>query len=291
MTKVTKAVIPAAGLGTRFLPITKSLPKEMLPIIDVPTLELIVREAVAAGIKDILIIVSGGKNTIENHFDYNYELEDRLLKAEKNEEVAKLREIAELANLYFIRQKQPKGLGHAILCAESFVGDQPFAILLGDDLVFSKTPAIAQLSAQYEKTGSSVLGVQEVDPHEVDKYGIIAPLKKDDRLYEIKGIIEKPALQSAPSNLAVLGRYVLTPQIFNALKTIEPGKNGEYQLTDAIFKLLENEKVYAYDFVGDRHDVGDRFGYLKAQITYALNSPTLGQKTRKYIVELAKSLD
>lgn len=291
---VRKAVIPAAGLGTRFLPVTKSSPKEMLPIIDTPTIQLIVEEAVASGIKEILIITNAHKHDMENHFDVNYELETRLKESGKHDLAAEVRSIANIANVHFVRQKEPKGLGHAVLCAKAFVGNEPFAVLLGDDLVVNRQgkPALKQLIEAYEATKSTILGVQTVLKKDVSKYGIVKPALngyKKDRVTQIEDMVEKPKVEEAPSTLAVLGRYVITPEIFEILETTKPGKGGEIQLTDGIRILLTRQKVYAYDFEGERYDVGDKFGFVKATIDFALERDDLKEATQKYINSLKKS--
>ncbi|MEG0364329.1 MAG: UTP--glucose-1-phosphate uridylyltransferase GalU [Erysipelotrichales bacterium] len=289
--KVRKAVIPAAGLGTRFLPATKSIPKEMLPIVDVPTIQIIIEEAVASGIEEILIITSPSKHAMENHFDYSYELEHRLLESNKQEEAKMIKDIANMANIHYIRQKEPKGLGHAINCARTFVGDEPFAILLGDDIVVNDTkPALAQLINAYEETGYSILGVQSVDKNQVSKYGVIDPIDAldENNLCELKGMVEKPAIDEAPSNLAAMGRYVLTSDIFDILDKQEPGKGNEIQLTDAIEKLMHTSKVYACNFSGTRYDVGDKLGFVKATIDFALKKPELKEDLISYINEIIK---
>ncbi len=277
--KVRKAIIPAAGLGTRFLPFTKSSPKEMLPLIDKPTIQYIIEEAVASGIEEIVIITSSTKHTMENHFDVNWELEQRLLAKGKEEECKEIRDIANLANIYYIRQKEPKGLGHAILTARSFIGDEPFAIMLGDDVVVNDdNPAIGQLIKQYEKTGVSILGTQEVSKEDTVKYGIVKPSgtsEKNGKLMKLSGMVEKPDLGTAPSQSAVLGRYLLTPEIFDVLETQEPGKGGEIQLTDAIQRLMSKQVVYSYDFDGKRYDIGNKLGFLEATIEFALNREDL----------------
>lgn len=292
MKKVRKAIIPAAGLGTRFLPATKSLAKEMLPIIDIPTIQYIVEEATKSGIEEILIITNGSKHIMENHFDVNFELETRLRASNKIKEAEQIREIANMANVYYVRQKEPKGLGHAVSCAKAFVGDEPFAVLLGDDLIVNKggDPVLKQLIDSYEKTGSSVVGVQEVERKNVSKYGVVKPVKQDGRLIQISDFVEKPAVEVAPSNYAVLGRYVLTPAIFEILEKQTPGKGGEIQLTDAIRTLMDKENVYAYDFQGFRYDVGDKFGFVRATIDFALERDDLKENTAQYIKEIAKLL-
>lgn len=292
MKKIRKAIIPAAGLGTRFLPATKSLPKEMLPIVDIPTIQYIVEEAVKSGIEEILIITNGNKHVMENHFDVNYELETRLLASNKTKEVEQIRAIANMADVYYVRQKEPKGLGHAVSCAKAFVGDEPFAVLLGDDLIINKNgkPVLRQLMDAYEQTGASVVGVQEVERKNVSKYGVVKPVAQDGRLIQISDFVEKPAVEVAPSNFAVLGRYVLTPKIFEILENQTPGKGGEIQLTDAIRTLMDQEKVFAYDFEGFRYDVGDKFGFVRATIDFALDRDDLKESTANYIKDLAKLL-
>lgn len=292
---VKKAIIPAAGLGTRFLPITKSLPKEMLPIVDVPTIQLIVEEAAKSGIEEILIITNSNKQSIENHFDVNYELETRLTNSNKLDKVQQIRDIANIADVHYIRQKEPKGLGDAIHRAKAFVGDEPFAILLGDDIVYTgdEKPALKQLMDAFDEKQASILGVQAVKMDDVDKYGIVK-LSDDDNsqsdLHKIASIIEKPSIEKAPSNLAVLGRYILTSEIFEILENIPPGKNDEIQLTDAISILLEKQVVYALEFKGTRYDVGDKFGYIKANIDYALNNDEISSELSSYLKELGSKL-
>lgn len=285
---VKKAIIPAAGLGTRFLPATKSMPKEMLPIVDVPSIQYIVEEAVESGIKEILIITNPYKKCIEDHFDKTFELEERLSRSGKTEELEMIHKISEMVDLFFVRQKEPKGLGHAILCAKAFVGNEPFAVMLGDDVVANKTgkPAIKQLMEQYELTGSSILGVQEVPMEETKKYGIVQTNQMiKEGLYDLDNIIEKPKL-NPPGNLAVMGRYVLSPGIFEHLSRQQPGALGEIQLTDAIAELMKKEKVYAYQFKGKRYDIGDKLGYLKAILDFALERDSLREALLGYIQEL-----
>ena len=292
MKKIKKAIIPAAGLGTRFLPATKSLPKEMLPIVDTPTIQYIVEEAVASGIEEILIITNGNKHSMENHFDVNFELETRLRLSKKEKEAEQIRAIANMANIFYVRQKEPKGLGHAVSCAKSFVGEEPFAVLLGDDLIINKNgkPVLRQLIDVYEQTSSSVIGVQEVKQEDVSKYGVVKPVTQNGRTIEISDFVEKPPVEKAPSRFAVLGRYVLTPAIFEILDNQTPGKGGEIQLTDAIRTLMDREHVYAYDFEGFRYDVGDKFGFVRATIDFALEREDLKESTANYIKELAKKI-
>lgn len=292
---IRKAVIPAAGLGTRFLPATKAIPKEMLPIVDIPTIQYIVEEAVQSGIEEILIITNSNKHCMENHFDKSYELEARLLESGKQKEVDMINSIAGMANTYYVRQKEPKGLGHAILCAKSFIGNEPFAILLGDDVVVNKggKPALKQLIDVYQKMGASVVGVQTVAEENVHKYGIVAPdqhFKGSDRLSKLYDMVEKPKKEDAPSRLAVLGRYVLTPEIFDLLENQTAGAGGEIQLTDAIKRLMSTQAVYAYDFEGYRYDVGDKFGFIQATVDFALDREELHDSVAAYIKELAAKL-
>lgn len=289
--KIRKAVIPAAGLGTRFLPATKALPKEMLPIVDIPTVQYIVEEAVASGIEEILVITNSTKHVMENHFDKNYELEERLKVSGKKAQLEEIDRISHLANIFYIRQKEPKGLGDAILCAKSFIGDEPFAILLGDDVVVNEggKPALKQLIEQYSTTQASIVGVQTVEKKDVSKYGIVAPSQshpKSGRLVKLSGMVEKPTLEKAPSQMAVLGRYVLTPEIFDLLETQQKGAGNEIQLTDAIMRLMDRQAVYAYDFEGIRYDVGDKFGFIKATIDFALKRDELKQQVQEYIDSL-----
>ena len=289
MQKVTKAVIPAAGLGTRFLPATKACPKEMLPIVDKPTIQYIIEEALASGIKDILIITGHNKRSIEDHFDYNPELELNLREHGKDELLTMVKEIGDI-NLHYIRQKEPKGLGHAILCAKSFVGDEPFAVLLGDDVVYNEEkPCLEQLLDVYDATGASVLGCQTVPQDKVSSYGIVASEATEDaRIFKVNDMVEKPTVEEAPSRLAVLGRYVITPEIFAILEQTAPGRGGEIQLTDALKVLAKEQAMYAYDFVGRRYDVGDKQGYLEATVEYALRRPELREKFLCYLQQIVK---
>ncbi|MFF2857187.1 UTP--glucose-1-phosphate uridylyltransferase GalU [Peribacillus sp. NPDC058002] len=275
MKKITKAIIPAAGLGTRFLPATKAMPKEMLPIVDKPTIQYIVEEAVASGIKDIIIVTGKGKRAIEDHFDYAPELEQNLLEKGKVELLNKVQYSSKLANIHYIRQKEPKGLGHAVWCARKFIGDEPFAVLLGDDIVQSETPCLKQLMNQFEETNNSIIGVQTVPKDETNRYGIIDPAFQDGRLYQVENFVEKPALGTAPSNLAIMGRYILTPEIFSMLDQQEAGAGGEIQLTDAIQRLNQLQQVFAYDFEGKRYDVGEKLGFVKTTIEFALQDKEL----------------
>mgnify|MGYP000888587672 FL=1 len=275
MPTVRKAIIPAAGLGTRFLPATKAMPKEMLPIVDKPTIQYIVEEAVASGIEDILIVTGKGKRAIEDHFDSSFELEQTLLGKGKLELLRRVRHSHSLVDIHYIRQKEPLGLGHAVWCARKFIGDEPFAVLLGDDIVKAQTPCIRQLIEQYERRKGSVVGVQAVDRGEVSRYGIIDPDPLTDRLYRVNRMVEKPELSGAPSNLAIMGRYVLTPGIFAELERAQPGAGGEIQLTDAIQRLSEKEDVYGYRFEGTRFDVGEKLGFITTSLAFALDDDDL----------------
>lgn len=289
--KVKKAVIPAAGYGTRFLPATKAQPKEMLSIVDKPAIQYIVEEAVAAGIEEILIINGRNKESIVNHFDKSPELENALEKSGKDEFLELVQSISGMANVHFVRQKEMKGLGHAIHCAKAFVGNEPFAVLLGDDIVYNdEKPCLKQLTDVYEEKGCSVVGVQTVDPSQVDKYGIIAGDKIDDRTYKLTDMVEKPAVDEAPSNAAILGRYILTPEVFGHLENTKPGKGGEIQLTDALHSLLKEQGIYAYDFEGTRYDTGDKLGFLKATVEYALRHDQVKDGFKAYIKDMAAKL-
>ena len=289
MHKVKKAIIPAAGLGTRFLPATKSLPKEMFTIIDTPTIQYIVEEAVKSGIEEICIITNSTKHIMENHFDYNFELETRLKERGEIEKYEEIRKIPNMCKIFYVRQLEPKGLGHAILCAKEFINNEPFAVLLGDDLMVNEKPVLKQLIEKFNETNYSILGVQTVPKKDVCKYGNITPNSDIiNRTVEVKDLVEKPKVEEAKSQLAVLGRYVLTPTIFKYLETQERGKGNEIQLTDAIRRMLSEEKVYAYDFEGIRYDIGDKFGYVKAIIDFALKNPELKDKTEDYINSIKK---
>ena len=284
--QIKKAIIPAAGLGTRFLPATKAMPKEMLPILDKPTIQYIVEEASRAGIEDIIIVTGKHKRAIEDHFDNQKELEMVLEDKGKTELLEKVQYSTELANIFYVRQKEQKGLGHAIYSARQFIGDEPFAVLLGDDIVESDTPAIKQLMEVYEETGNSVIGVQEVPESETHRYGIIDPLSKKERRYEVQKFVEKPEQGTAPSNLAIMGRYVLTPEIFDYLKTQKKGAGNEIQLTDAIERMNIEHQVFAYDFIGNRYDVGEKLGFVKTTIEYALKDESMKDELKRFLKEL-----
>lgn len=283
--KVRKAIIPAAGLGTRFLPATKAQAKEMLPIVDKPTIQYIVEEAVASGIEEIIIIIGRGKRSIEDHFDKSYELEDALLKKNQIAILEEVQKISSLANLYYVRQKEALGLGHAILCAQSFIGSEPFAVLLGDDIVLSETPCLKQIINVFEYCNSSVVAIQPVPENDVSKYGIIKPkgasLQPD--LFYIDSLVEKPDKHDAPSNFAIMGRYILRPEIFEVLEKLPYGHNGELQLTDAINELNKKQAVLAYNFEGRRYDVGDKIGFIKATIDFALEREDIRQNVLEYL--------
>ncbi len=288
--KVRKAIIPAAGLGTRFLPATKAQPKEMLPIVDKPTIQYIVEEAVKSGIEDIIIISGRGKRAIEDHFDKSYELEETLVKKEKYDMLEEVQSISNLANIHYIRQKEPKGLGHAIACASQFIGNEPFAVLLGDDIMNDNgnTPALKQLMDIYESSHLPVVGVKQVPTEDVSKYGIVAIKKgsQEQNVLEVETLVEKPEAEKAPSNLAIMGRYVLTPGIFELLRNQTPGSGGEIQLTDAICELNKHQQVLATELVGDRYDVGDKFGFIKATIDFALQRYDLKEDVFAYLQEV-----
>ncbi len=288
--KVRKAIIPAAGLGTRFLPATKAMPKEMLPIVDKPTIQYIVEEAIEAGIEDIIIVTGKGKRAIEDHFDISFELEQNLLEKEKYEILEKVQASSKV-EIHYIRQKEPRGLGHAVWCARKFIGDEPFAVLLGDDIIQSDVPGVEQLIKQYELTHSSVIGVQEVPENEAYRYGIVDPVEQDGRRYQVRNFVEKPAKGTQPSNLAIMGRYLLTPEIFEFLEEQEIGAGGEIQLTDAIQKLNKIQRVYAYDFEGKRYDVGEKLGFITTSIDFALQRDDLKDDLLDYLKQKINELD
>lgn len=285
--RIKKAVIPAAGLGTRFLPATKAQPKEMLPIVDKPAIQYIVEEAVQSGIEDILIITGRNKRAIEDHFDRSVELELALEEKEDRELLNLVRNISDLANIHYIRQKEPKGLGHAIYCAKTFINNEPFAVLLGDDIVDSKTkPCLQQLIDVYIEYGSSIIGVQEVPKSDVSKYGIISGKMIDERLYKINDLVEKPNVEDSPSNIAILGRYIIEPEIFEILESTKPGAGGEIQLTDALKELSTKQDIYAYIFEGRRHDIGNKLGFLQATVEFALKREDLKDAFIAYLRHL-----
>ena len=282
--KITKAVIPAAGLGTRFLPVTKAVPKEMIPIIDKPMIHYIIEEAVQSGIQDIVLITARHKVEIERYFDHNYELEDRLMKSGKEDLAQSIKRIAQSCNIIYVYQKEPLGLGHAVGCAKSVVGADPFAVLLGDDLIDAKVPCTKQLLDVYEKRGMSVVGVMEVPEAEVMKYGIVGGTKVDERTMRVTSMVEKPKMEDAPSRFAIPGRYVVDSEIFSIIERTKPGRNGEVQFTDALLELALTKGLLAFEFEGDRYDTGDRLGYLDATLTFGLRRPEL----RDGLLELMK---
>lgn len=281
--KVRKAIIPAAGLGTRFLPATKAMPKEMLPIVDKPTIQYIVEEAVESGIEDIIIVTGKGKRAIEDHFDHSFELEHNLLEKGKFELLSEVQKSSKLVDIHYIRQKEPKGLGHAIWCARKFIGNEPFAVLLGDDIVTADKPCLKQMIEQYERYNASILGVQTVPDNEVSRYGIVDGKSIGNRFYSVNSLVEKPKQEDAPSNLAILGRYILSPKIFDILNIQEPGAGGEIQLTDAIAALNQYEAVYAFDFEGTRYDVGEKMGFIQTSIEFALKRDDLRSQLLDYL--------
>ncbi|MGP4072283.1 UTP--glucose-1-phosphate uridylyltransferase GalU [Piscibacillus sp. B03] len=285
MQPVKKAIIPAAGLGTRFLPATKALPKEMLPIVDKPTIQYIVEEAIESGIEDIIIVTGKGKRAIEDHFDSSSELEETLRKREKYDLLEKVKKSSNL-DIHYIRQKEPKGLGHAVWCARKFIGNEPFAVLLGDDIVQSETPGLKQLINQYNETDRSIIGVQTVPEGETNRYGIIDPLNKNSSLYQVNQFIEKPPLGEEPSNLAIMGRYVLKPEIMSYLEDQEYGSGNEIQLTDAIQRLNEVQSVYAYEFDGKRFDVGEIKGFLKTTIELSLQRDDIREELLPFLKQI-----
>ena len=299
MKRIRKAVIPAAGLGTRVLPATKAQPKEMLVIVDKPALQYLVEELIASGIEEILIVTGRNKSSIENHFDYSFELEKTLEEKGKLELLKVVDDISKLANIYYVRQKKPLGLGHAIGCAEAFIGDEPFVVVLGDDIIYTdenkgEVPVTKQLIDKYaELNGGNILGVQEVAEKDVNKYGIVKPLETiDERTVEVENFVEKPSLEEAPSRLAALGRYVLEPEIFGYLKNTKPGKGGEIQLTDAILDMKNDKgKLYAYNYDGFRYDTGDKFGMFVANVEFGLRHPELKDRAKEYLKELMEKLN
>lgn len=285
MKKVRKAIIPAAGLGTRFLPATKAMPKEMLPIVDKPTIQYIVEEAVKSGIEDIIIVTGKGKRSIEDHFDHAFELEENLKEKGKLDLLEKVQQSSKV-DIHYIRQKEPKGLGHAVWCARKFIGDEPFAVLLGDDIVQAKVPCLKQLMNEYEQTQSSVIGVQEVPENQTHRYGIIEPSEQKGRRYEVRNFVEKPEPGTAPSNLAIMGRYILRPEIMMFLEEQQVGAGGEIQLTDAIQKLNEIQRVFAYNFEGKRYDVGEKFGFVKTTVEFALQNDEIKNDVLKILEDI-----
>jgi UTP--glucose-1-phosphate uridylyltransferase len=287
--KVRKAVFPAAGLGTRFLPATKAIPKEMLSLVDKPIIQYGVEEALAAGIEEIIIVTGRGKTAIEDHFDISFELDQLLESRGKTALLALSRQISSMARLATVRQKQALGLGHAVLCARELVGDEPFAVILPDDVIDATTPCLKQMIDVYDKFQGSVIATQVVEGPRISAYGVLdcTLVHGESRIFEAKGMVEKPKLEDAPSKQAIIGRYILTPAIFDLLEKIEPGAGGELQLTDGIKALLKTEKVYGFDFEGTRHDAGDKFGMLMATVVFGLKHPELGSQFREYLKTLS----
>lgn len=286
MTKIRKAVFPAAGFGTRFLPVTKSQPKEMLPIVDKPVIQYLVEEAVASGIEEIIIVTGRGKRAIEDHFDYSFELEHTLVEKGKHNLLKEVRSIAKLAKFIYVRQPMPLGDGHAILCAKEVVGNEPFAILFGDDIVDYKVPAIKQLINVYEQTGCSIIALQKIDKQDTTKYGIVGTSKTKGRLHEVSKLVEKPSPALAPSNLAIIGKYVVTTEIIKALEKAKPGHGGEIRLIDGLRELNKKQKIYGYEIQGKRYDTGNKLGLIEATIDFALKRKDIGPALKKYLYTL-----
>jgi UTP--glucose-1-phosphate uridylyltransferase len=284
--RVRKAVIPAAGFGTRFLPATKAIPKELLPIVDKPTIQYIMEEVVAAGFEEVILITGREKGSIEDHFDTSSELENHLRKKGRTDLLKIVRDISEMVTLVSVRQKEPLGLGHAILCTRKIVGEEPFAVLLGDDLIDAKIPCIRQMIDIYRKMDGALIALQKVPKEETHQYGIIKGRRVGDRIYRVEEMVEKPPRGKAPSNLAIIGRYILPPQIFGILEKVSPDKRGEIQLTDGLRELNQKVPVFGYEFLGDRYDAGDKFGYLQANISYGLSHPEIGPKLKRYLKNL-----
>ncbi|MCJ8346914.1 UTP--glucose-1-phosphate uridylyltransferase GalU [bacterium] len=284
--KIKTAVFPAAGLGTRFLPATKAQPKEMLPLVDKPMIQYVIEEAQKSGIEHVIIITGRGKNSIEDHFDMSFELEQKLREKGKTELLELVRSISSMITISYVRQREALGLGHAILCAKHLVGDEPFAVFLGDDIVDSKVPCMAQMIQVWEKHQCPVIAVEQVDMENISAYGVIAGEKSDDRVYKISDMVEKPKKEDAPSDLAIIGRYILTPEIFEILENTQTGAGGEIQLTDGLRTLLKTQDFYAYQFEGNRYDTGSKIGFLKATVEFALQRDDLGQEFREYLKTL-----
>lgn len=281
--KIRKAVIPAAGLGTRFLPAAKAVPKELLPIVDKPAIQYIVEEAVASGVEQVILITARGKGAIEDHFDTSFELEEILKRQKKDDLLRMVQELSGMVKVTAIRQQSPKGLGHAVLCAREAVGEEPFAVLLGDDIVDSDPPCLSQMVEVFRQMQGGVIALQRVPEAETHLYGVISGEQVKERVYRITGLVEKPSPDQAPSNLAVIGRYVLPPEIFPILEHTVPGKGGEIQLTDALQELARTMPLYGYEFTGDRYDAGDKVGYLEANIAFALKRPEMAERLKAFI--------
>ncbi|HSA78148.1 MAG TPA: UTP--glucose-1-phosphate uridylyltransferase GalU [Nitrospirota bacterium] len=283
---IKKAVLPAAGLGTRFLPATKASPKEMLPLVDKPLIQYVIEEAVASGIEEVVLVTGRNKRAIEDHFDVAFELEEDLRSKGKHKLLSEVQRIANLVTFCYIRQKKALGLGHAVLTSKRVVGDEPFAVLLGDDIIDSDVPALKQMMAVHERYPSTILAIQKVPKSQTQQYGIIDAKKIEDGIYLVKDLVEKPSPDEAPSNLAIIGRYILTPEIFGALECTRPGKGGEIQLTDGLKLLMEKQPIYAYEFKGIRHDAGDKLGFLKATVEFGLKNAEFGKEFRNYLQQL-----
>lgn len=283
---ITKAVFPAAGLGTRFLPATKASPKEMLPLVDKPLIQYVVEEAVASGIEEVVVVTGRGKRAIEDHFDVAFELEEDLKAKGKHKLLSEMQRIAELVTFCYIRQKKALGLGHAVLTAKRVVGNDPFAVLLGDDIIDAEVPALKQMINVFKRYPSTILAIQKVPKSQTQHYGVIDAKKIEDGIYLVKDLVEKPSPDHAPSNLAIIGRYILTPEIFAALEQTKPGKGGEIQLTDGLRLLMEKQPIYAYEFQGVRHDAGDKLGFLKATVAFGLKNREFGEEFRSYLQKL-----
>jgi UTP--glucose-1-phosphate uridylyltransferase len=283
---IKKAVLPAAGMGTRFLPATKASPKEMLPLVDKPLIQYVIEEAVASGIEEVVLVTGRNKRAIEDHFDVAFELEEDLKAKGKHKLLSEMQRIANLVTFCYIRQKKALGLGHAVLTSKRVVGDEPFAVLLGDDIIDSDVPALKQMMAVHERYPSTILAIQKVPKSQTQHYGIIDAKKIEDGIYLVKDLVEKPLPNEAPSNLAIIGRYILTPEIFRALERTRPGKGGEIQLTDGLRLLMKKQPIYAFEFKGIRHDAGDKLGFLKATVEFGLKNAELGKEFRKYLQHL-----
>ena len=286
ITPITKAVFPVAGLGTRFLPVTKASPKEMLPLVDKPLIQYVVEEAIASGIEEIIIITGRGKRAIEDHFDISFELEDILRQKGKRKLLAEVQKISNMLDICYVRQKEPSGLGHALLCAKNLVKGEPFAVLLGDDVIDAKVPVLRQMLEVYNTYNAPVIAIQEVDRSQVSNYGIIKATRVEEGVYRVTDMVEKPSVDKAPSNLAIIGRYILTPDIIELLKKTRPGSGKEIQLTDALRDLAKTRPVYAYKFRGKRYDAGDKLGFLKATVEFALKNEEFGEDFRSYLKTL-----
>jgi UTP--glucose-1-phosphate uridylyltransferase len=284
--KITKAIFPAAGLGTRFLPATKASPKEMLPLVDKPLIQYVVEEAVESGIEDVVLVTGRGKRAIEDHFDVAFELEEDLRTKGKHKLLSEMQRIANMVTFCYIRQKQALGLGHAVLTGKLVIGDEPFAVLLGDDIIDAKVPVLRQMMDVYNRYPTTILAIQKVPRSQTSHYGIIDATKIEHGIYRVKDLVEKPLPSKAPSNFAIIGRYILTPEIFTALEQTKPGKGGEIQLTDGLRLLMEKQPIYAYEFEGVRHDAGDKLGFLKATVEFGLQNKEFGSEFRRYLKKM-----